>query len=193
MYERVPSTSKEQQVCSHLEINLLDLNSFSGVDGSLSINLHTLGTPAFQFCWIPNYLQQPNKAKQSRREYWQSERQKTQRKHNQLCQYRKKDLIPWEVLPNVPTCFALRRTEDQLHSPEPQQYAWKRSWQRQAAGLAVCAAVSNLGFQQPSTSNPGGFWSALVVTSWHRLWRTWWGDTLCWISHLQMRKNWFGI
>lgn len=141
MHERVPSTNKEQQVCSHSETNLLDLNSFSRVESSFSVNLDTLGTPAFQFCWIQNDLQQSNKGKQSIREYCQSERQKTQRKHYQLCQYKKRDLIPWEVLPNVPAFFALWRTEDQLHSPEPQQYAWEHSWQRQTAGLAVCAAV----------------------------------------------------
>ena len=50
MHKRDPSTNKEQQVCSCSEMNSLDLvNSFSGVDGSFSINLNPLGSPAFQF------------------------------------------------------------------------------------------------------------------------------------------------
>lgn len=49
------------------------------------------------------------------------------------------------------------------------------------------------GTAQQGTSKPGGVWSAVVVTSWHRQWRSKQRQVLCWMSYWQTRSNWSGI
>lgn len=49
------------------------------------------------------------------------------------------------------------------------------------------------GTAQQGTSKPGGVCSAVVVTSWHRQWRSKQRQVLCWTSYWQTRSNWSGI
>lgn len=49
------------------------------------------------------------------------------------------------------------------------------------------------GTAQQGTSKPGGVWSAAVVASWHRQWRSKQRHLLCWMSYWQTRSNWSGI
>lgn len=54
-------------------------------------------------------------------------------------------------------------------------------------------SVTARGMTQQGLSNPGGFWSTLMITSCHRWSGSQWWGVLCWTSYLWTGNNWCGM